>query len=80
MKTLCLQMNEPALLSTKLSAQVGRCLKWRIARCYDADALLKVLPHKPLPQSITVLNQYSALLSYAAVGCNKNTRYSSALL
>lgn len=36
------KMNEPALLGTKLSGQVGRCLKWRIARCYDADALLKV--------------------------------------
>lgn len=41
------QMNEPAVLSTKLSGQVGRCLKWRIARTYDADALLRVLPTLP---------------------------------
>ena len=36
------QMNEGALLGSKHSLSVGRCIKWRIARCYDADALLKV--------------------------------------
>ncbi len=37
-----LQLNESALLSAKLSAHVSRTVKWRIARCYDADALFKV--------------------------------------
>ena len=38
----CAQMNEGAMLGSKHSLSVGRCLKWRILRCYDADALLKV--------------------------------------
>jgi hypothetical protein len=37
-------MNEAPLLGSKHSLSVGRCMKWRIARCYDADALLKVRP------------------------------------
>ena len=37
-----LQMNESAILGTKLSVQVARCVSWRIARCYDPDALFKV--------------------------------------
>ena len=36
------QMNESAILGTKLSVQVARCVSWRIARCYDPDALFKV--------------------------------------
>lgn len=38
----CVQMNESAILGTKLSVQVARCVSWRIARCYDPDALFKV--------------------------------------
>ena len=37
-----LQMNEPALLNTCHSVQVSRILKWRVARTYQADVLLKV--------------------------------------
>ena len=37
-----LQMNEPALLNTCHSVQVSRILKWRVARAYQADVLLKV--------------------------------------
>ena len=37
-----LQMNEPALLNTCHSVQVSRILKWRVARTYQADMLLKV--------------------------------------
>lgn len=36
------QMNEPALLNTCHSVQVSRILKWRVARAYQADILLKV--------------------------------------
>ena len=35
-------MNEPALLNTCHSVQVSRILKWRVARTYQADVLLKV--------------------------------------
>ncbi len=43
-------MNESAILGTKLSVQVARCVTWRIARCYDPDALFKVkLPTTPSP-------------------------------
>jgi len=42
-------MNESAILGTKLSVQVTRCVTWRIARCYDADALFKVHPHTSSP-------------------------------
>lgn len=38
------QMNEPALLNTCHSVQVSRILKWRVARTYQADMLLKVRP------------------------------------
>lgn len=38
------QMNESPILGTKLSVQVARCVTWRIARCYDPDALFKVCP------------------------------------
>ncbi len=38
-----MQMNESAILGTKLSVQVARCVTWRIARCYDPDALFKVM-------------------------------------
>ena len=41
---LDLQMNESAILGTKLSVQVARCVTWRIARCHDPDALFKVYP------------------------------------
>lgn len=40
-------MNESAILGTKLSVQVARCVTWRIARCYDPDALFKVCPCLP---------------------------------
>ncbi|CAK0782973.1 hypothetical protein CVIRNUC_006168 [Coccomyxa viridis] len=36
------KMNESAILGTKLSVQVARCVSWRIARCYDPEALFKV--------------------------------------
>lgn len=42
------QMNESAILGTKLSVQVARCVTWRIARCYDPDALFKVRPCPPV--------------------------------
>lgn len=35
-------MNEPSLLGSKHSMAVARSIKWRVARCYDADALFKV--------------------------------------
>lgn len=41
-RALAVQLNESALLSAKMSAHVSRTVKWRIARCYDADALFKV--------------------------------------
>ena len=41
-------MNESAILGTKLSVQVARCVTWRIARCYDPDALFKVRPCLPV--------------------------------
>ena len=44
---MCAQMNESAILGTKLSVQVARCVTWRIARCYDPDALFKVCPCLP---------------------------------
>ncbi len=37
-----IKMNEPALLNTCHSVQVSRILKWRVARSYQADVLLKV--------------------------------------
>ena len=42
---LWMQMNEPALLNTCHSVQVSRILKWRVARSYQADVLLKVSQH-----------------------------------
>lgn len=45
---MCAQMNESAILGTKLSVQVARCVTWRIARCYDPDALFKVRPCLPV--------------------------------
>lgn len=36
------KQNEGAILGTKLSVQVARCVTWRIARCYNPDALFKV--------------------------------------
>ena len=41
-------MNEPALLNTCHSVQVSRILKWRVARTYQADVLLKVCLVLPL--------------------------------
>ena len=40
-----LQMNEAPLLTTCHSIQVARILKWRVARMYSAEVLLKVRPH-----------------------------------
>lgn len=37
-----IKMNEPALLNTCHSVQVSRILKWRVARTYQADVLLKI--------------------------------------
>ncbi|KAL3161675.1 hypothetical protein ABBQ38_008775 [Trebouxia sp. C0009 RCD-2024] len=37
-----IKMNEPALLNTCHSVQVSRILKWRVARTYQADMLLKI--------------------------------------
>lgn len=37
-----MKMNEPALLNTCHSVQVSRILKWRVARAYQADMLLKI--------------------------------------
>lgn len=39
-----LQMNEAPLLTTCHSIQVARILKWRVARMYSAEVLLKVRP------------------------------------
>ena len=38
-------MNEAPLLTTCHSIQVARILKWRVARMYSAEVLLKVRPH-----------------------------------
>ena len=56
------QMNEPALLNTCHSVQVSRILKWRVARTYQADMLLKVCPL--LSYACTVIQ--NPLLCYPA--------------
>ena len=45
-----LQMNEAPLLTTCHSIQVARILKWRVARMYSAEVLLKVKSHTTCTQ------------------------------
>jgi len=54
-----IKMNEPALLNTCHSVQVSRILKWRVARSYQADVLLKVSQHSGPSQLLhnSCLNQ-----------------------
>ena len=61
-------MNEPALLNTCHSVQVSRILKWRVARTYQADVLLKVF-HSFLPfDCLYGLDANSVVLEMACDG------------